>query len=247
MSEQAGVESASVLLELRGVHAYYGHVHALKGISLDVKKGEIVTLIGANGAGKSTTLRAISGLLKPRQGEILLRGSAITHLPPHEVTSRGVGHIPEGRKIFSKLTVEENLDIGAFLQRDRKVVRGRKDRVYEMFPHLAGRRSQAGGTLSGGEQQMLAIARTLMQDPELLLLDEPTMGLAPVLVDSIFDIVQTLNKAGKTILLVEQNAWHALKIAHRAYVLRTGTITLHGSARDLAADPSVHESYLGGG
>jgi len=238
--------TSGALLELRGVDACYGHIRALKDVSLDVRRGEIVTLIGANGAGKSTTLRVVSGLLKPRQGEVLLGGRPIHHLAPYEVAALGIAHVPEGRKIFPRLTVEENLDIGGYMQRDKDTIRDRKEKAFAMFPRLAERRTQAGGTLSGGEQQMLAIARALMQDAELLLLDEPTMGLAPVLVDAIFDVVQELNREGKTILLVEQNAWHALRIAHRAYVLQTGVITLHGAARELSENPSVRESYLGG-
>ncbi|OGV67376.1 MAG: ABC transporter ATP-binding protein [Lentisphaerae bacterium RIFOXYB12_FULL_65_16] len=247
MTETRPTETAAELvLELRQVHAAYGHIHALKGVSLEVRKREIVTLIGGNGAGKSTTLRAISGLLKPRDGQILFHGQAIHGRQPHHIAALGIGHIPEGRRIFAPLSVEENLDLGAYIEPDRRVIRERKERVFAMFPRLAERRTQGGGTLSGGEQQMLAIGRALMQDPELLLLDEPTMGLAPVLVDTIFDVVVNLNQAGKTILLVEQNAWHALKIAHRGYVLETGTITLEGPAADLATNPSVRESYLGG-
>ena len=238
---------AEVVLELRDVHAAYGRIHALKGVSLEVRHGEIVSLIGANGAGKSTTLRAISGLLRPRQGEIRFRGQAIHGRPAHEIVALGVGHVPEGRRIFPTLSVEENLDIGAYLERDRQLIQERKERVFAMFPRLAERRRQGGGTLSGGEQQMLAIGRALMGDPELLLLDEPTMGLAPVLVDSIFEVVVSLNQAGKTILLVEQNAWQALRIAHRGYVLETGSITLAGPAAALADNPSVRASYLGGG
>ena len=244
--EPTGPETSPVLLQMSGADVYYGNIHALKGVSLEVRRGEIVTLIGANGAGKSTTLRTISGILKPRRGEIHFRGQPIHHLPPHEIAALGIGHVPEGRRIFAKLTVEENLDIGAFMERDARMIKGRKERVFTMFPRLAERRTQAGGTLSGGEQQMLAIARALMQDAELLLLDEPTMGLAPVLVDVIFDVVQDLNRAGKTILLVEQNAWHALRIAHRAYVLQTGMITLQGPAREMADNPSIRDSYLGG-
>jgi branched-chain amino acid transport system ATP-binding protein len=244
---QSRVEpAAEVVLELRDVDAFYGHVHALRSVSLRVRRGEVVTLIGANGAGKSTTLRVISGLLRPKRGEVRVCGRAINGLPPHKVATLGIGHVPEGRRIFAKLTVEENLDMGAFLERDRNVVKARKDKAFQMFPRLAERRSQEGGTLSGGEQQMLAIARALMQDPPLLLLDEPTMGLAPVLMDLIFDTVQALNREGKTILLVEENAWHALRIAHRGYVLQTGIVVLDGSGEALAANPEVQQSYLGG-
>lgn len=239
-------ESREAVLELRSVDAFYGHIHALKSISFEVRKGEIVTLIGANGAGKSTTLRAVSGLVKPRHGDILFFGRSIARRAPHEIAALGIAHVPEGRKIFPRLTVEENLDIGAYVERDRKLIGDRKERVFTLFPRLAERRAQDGGTLSGGEQQMLAIGRSLMREPELLLLDEPTMGLAPVLVDAIFDVIASLNRDGKTILLVEQNAWHALKIAHRGYLLQTGEIVLHGIPSDLVANSSVRESYLGG-
>jgi len=244
MQEQE--RSLEAVLELRQVQAFYGHIHALKDVSIEVRSGEIVTLIGANGAGKSTALRVISGLLKPRAGEVLLHGRPIQRLRPHAIAGLGLGHVPEGRRIFARLTVEENLDMGGYLTTDRRVLRERKDRVWAMFPRLAERRQQGGGTLSGGEQQMLAIGRALMQDPELLLLDEPTMGLAPTLIDTIFDIVVNLNRGGKTVLLVEQNAWQALKIAHRGYVLQTGVITHRGTGRELAQDPTVREAYLGG-
>jgi branched-chain amino acid transport system ATP-binding protein len=235
------------LLALRGVHTCYGHIHALKGVSIEVGCGEIVTLLGANGAGKSTVLRTVSGLLKPREGEVLLRGRPVHGVAAHAIAALGIGHVPEGRRIFARMTVEENLDVGAYLEKNAKTVADRKARVFGMFPRLGERRGQLGGTLSGGEQQMLAIGRALMQDPEMLLLDEPTMGLAPVLVDQIFDVVVNLNRMGKTILLVEQNAWHALKIAHRGYVLQTGVIILHGAASDLVRNPQVRESYLGAG
>lgn len=236
---------ASILLELRDVHTYYGQIHALKGVSLTVSEGEIVTLIGSNGAGKSTTLRTVSGLIRPRSGDVTFQGRSLTRLAPHQVTALGVGHVPEGRRIFPKLTVEENLEIGAYLQPKPAVIAEHKRRVFDLFPRLAERRRQDGGTLSGGEQQMLAIGRALMQDPRILLLDEPTLGLAPVLVDTIFETIQGLNRAGKTILLVEQNAWHALQIAHRGYVLRTGEIHLQGDAKQLASDPTVQACYLG--
>jgi branched-chain amino acid transport system ATP-binding protein len=237
---------AAPLLELRNVHACYGHIHALKGVSLDVFEGEIVTLIGSNGAGKSTVLRCVSGLVAPREGVIRLRGVEIQGRRAHEVAALGVGHAPEGRRIFPRLTVEENLDIGAYLERDPAVIAARKEEVYALFPRLRERRRQDGGTLSGGEQQMLAIGRALMQNPALLLLDEPTLGLAPVLVDILFETLQTLHAAGKTILLVEQNAWHALRIAQRAYVLETGRITHQGPAAELAGNPDVQRAYLGG-
>lgn len=234
------------LLSLRDVRTCYGHIEALKGISLEVHAGEIVTLIGSNGAGKSTTLRSISGLVRPASGEILFRGQALQHLKPFEVTALGLGHVPEGRRIFPQLTVEENLDIGAYLERSPAVIARRKEEVFALFPRLAERRRQHGGTLSGGEQQMLAIGRALMQNPTLLLLDEPTLGLAPVLVEALFETLTQLNQAGKTMLLVEQNAWHALQIAQRAYVLQTGQITKHGPARNLADDEDVKRAYLGG-
>ncbi len=234
------------VLELKSVHTYYGHIHALKGVSLEVREGEIVTLIGANGAGKTTTLRTISGMVAPREGEIIFEGQRVNHLPAYEIVKRGIGHVPEGRRIFPRLTVEENLEIGAYLTNDRQAVAERKAEVFDLFPRLAERRRQLGGTLSGGEQQMLAIGRALMQDPRILLLDEPSMGLAPVLVDAIFEIIVELNKRGKTILLVEQNALLALKVAHRGYVLQTGEITLEGPAEELARNEEVKKAYLGG-
>jgi branched-chain amino acid transport system ATP-binding protein len=234
------------LLEVRDIHTYYGHIHALKGVSLRVEEGEIVTLIGANGAGKSTTLRTISGLNRPRKGEVLYQGKPIHKTPADKVVGLGIGHVPEGRRIFPRMTVEENLELGGFLIRDGKTLQERKERAFTLFPRLAERRGQRGGTLSGGEQQMLAIGRALMQDPRLLLMDEPSMGLAPVLVDFIFETIQKLNRQGKTILLVEQNARLALQIAHRGYVLQTGHLSMSGSARELAARPEVQEAYLGG-
>ncbi|HEU4741337.1 MAG TPA: ABC transporter ATP-binding protein [Meiothermus sp.] len=234
------------MLELKDVHTYYGHIHALQGISLKVNEGEIVTLIGANGAGKSTTLRTISGMVKARRGEVLYQGRPIQRIDAHKIVAMGIGHVPEGRRIFPRLTVEENLEIGAFLENDKKTVQERKEYAFQLFPRLHERRTQKGGTLSGGEQQMLAIGRALMQDPKLLLMDEPSMGLAPVLVDFIFETIQNLNKAGKTILLVEQNARIALQIAHRGYVLQTGHLTLSGPAAELAARPEIQEAYLGG-
>ncbi len=234
------------VLELKSVHTYYGHIHALKGVSLEVREGEIVTLIGANGAGKTTTLRTISGMVHPREGEVIFEGKRVNHLPAYEIVKRGIGHVPEGRRIFPRLTVEENLEIGAYLTNDRQTVAERKTEVFDLFPRLAERRRQLGGTLSGGEQQMLAIGRALMQDPRILLLDEPSMGLAPVLVDAIFEIIVELNKRGKTILLVEQNALLALKVAHRGYVLQTGEITLEGPAEELARNEEVKKAYLGG-
>ncbi|HEY9076441.1 MAG TPA: ABC transporter ATP-binding protein [Anaerolineaceae bacterium] len=235
------------MLELENIHTYYGHIHALKGISLKVEQGEIVTLIGANGAGKSTTLRAISGLVRPRQGHIRLQGHEITRMPAHEIVAAGVGHVPEGRGIFPRLTVLENLEMGAFTLNDSAELKKRTEAVFALFPRLKERIHQKGGTLSGGEQQMLATARGLMLRPKILLLDEPSMGLAPVLVDMIFEIIQTLNKQeGTTILLVEQNALMALRIAAHAYVIETGRIVLSGSARELAQNPQVKKAYLGG-
>ncbi len=237
----------SPILEVKDLCVCYGKVEALRGISFHITAGEIVTLIGANGAGKSTTLRTLSGLLTPRSGSILFRGASVGGRSPHALAAQGLIHVPEGRRIFPRLSVDENLDMGGYLERDAATNLRRKEEVFALFPRLAERRRQDGGTLSGGEQQMLAIGRALMQNPTLLLLDEPTLGLAPVLVEVIFTTIVNLNKAGKTILLVEQNAWHALQIAHRGYVLQTGTVELEGPARILAANPSVQESYLGGG
>ncbi|MCX7708030.1 MAG: ABC transporter ATP-binding protein [Anaerolineae bacterium] len=234
------------ILELRNVHTYYGHVHALKGISLSVAPGEIVALIGANGAGKSTTLRTVSGLIRPRQGEIYLSGKNIVGVPAHEIVYLGVSHAPEGRKIFSTLTVNENLNMGAYsLGADKARIEEHRERVFKLFPRLQERRNQLAGTLSGGEQQMLAIGRALMSDPRLLLLDEPSLGLAPLLVRAIFDTIREINRSGVTILLVEQNARAALKLAHKAYVLETGNIVLSGPAAALLADERVRKAYLG--
>lgn len=235
------------MLEVRDVHAYYGNIHALKGISLKVEEGEIVTLLGANGAGKSTTLNTICGLLKPRGGEILLEGKPIHTLPAHQVVGLGVAQAPEGRRIFSRLTVQENLEMGAFLREDKEGIPQDMERVFALFPRLKERRKQLGGTLSGGEQQMLAIGRALMAHPRLLLLDEPSMGLAPLLVEEIFRVVQQLNAEGTTILLVEQNALMALAVAHRGYVLETGRVVLAGTAAELRENPEVQRAYLGGG
>jgi len=233
------------LLELKNVHTYYGNIHALKGISLAVEQGEIVTLIGSNGAGKSTTLRTISGLLKPRQGEVLFNGQRIDTTPPHKIVELGVLQSPEGRRIFPRLTVRENLEIGAFIRSDRAAMARDMDRVFQLFPRLYERINQRGGTLSGGEQQMLAIGRALMGRPKVLLLDEPSMGLAPVLVEQIFSIISDINAQGTTILLVEQNALMALAIAHRGYVLQTGQIVLADSAPALRTNTMVREAYLG--
>jgi len=233
------------LLTLENVHSYYGRIHALKGISLEINQGEIVTLIGANGAGKSTTLRTISGMMHPRQGRILLEGKDISHIEAHKIVEQGVGHVPEGRGIFPKLTVRENMEIGAFTLNDKAEITRRMDYAFSLFPRLKERVSQKGGTLSGGEQQMLAIARGLMLQPRLLMLDEPSMGLAPVLVELIFDIIKQMNAEGTTILLVEQNALMALSIAHRGYVLQTGEIVLSDTAANLKQNETVQHAYLG--
>jgi branched-chain amino acid transport system ATP-binding protein len=234
------------MLVLDQIHTYYDRIHALKGVSLTVEQGEIVTLIGSNGAGKTTTLRTISGLLKPRAGSILLEGKPIDELPAHEITRLGISQSPEGRRIFARLTVEENLEMGAFARTDKPGIRQDMARVLELFPRLRERLHQRGGTLSGGEQQMLAMGRALMSQPRLLLLDEPSMGLAPLLVEQIFQIIRNINAQGVTILLVEQNAHVALSIAHRAYVMETGAIVLAGPAADVLTSPQVREAYLGG-
>ena len=234
------------MLVLDQIHTYYDRIHALKGVSLTVRQGEIVTLIGSNGAGKSTTLRAISGLIKPRLGSILLDGQPIDPLPAHAVMRLGISQSPEGRRIFARLTVDANGAWGAFSRNDTTAIRPELARVLALFPRLRERLRQRGGTLSGGEQQMLAIGRALMSRPRLLLLDEPSMGLAPLLVEQIFRIVRSINEQGTTILLVEQNAHAALSIAHRAYVLETGTVVLEGPATEVLASSQVREAYLGG-
>jgi branched-chain amino acid transport system ATP-binding protein len=234
------------LLELQDVHTYYGKIHALKGISIKIEKGEIVTLIGSNGAGKSTTLRTISGLLTPRQGRVLLNGQPIHQIPPHEIVKLGVAQSPEGRRIFPRLTVLENLEMGAYLHDTRsEAYHNDLERVLTLFPRLRERLVQKGGTLSGGEQQMLAIGRALMTRPSVLLLDEPSMGLAPVLVEQIFEIIQEINAQGMTVLLVEQNALQALSVAHRGYVLQTGEIVLEDNAKALSENEMVQKAYLG--
>lgn len=233
------------MLELNNVHAYYGHIHALQGISLTVEQGEIVTLIGANGAGKTTTLRTITGLLKPRHGTVVLEGEDLAPYKAHQIVARGVSMVPEGRGVFAKLTVAENLDMGAYLRNDKDGIRESLERVYRLFPRLKERHNQVAGTLSGGEQQMLAMGRALMAHPRLLLLDEPSMGLAPVLVEAIFDTVQEINQQGTTVLLVEQNALMALSIAHRGYVLQTGQIVLSDVAAKLKENEMVQKAYLG--
>jgi branched-chain amino acid transport system ATP-binding protein len=233
------------LLELRDVHTYYGNIHALKGISLSIDQGEIVTLIGSNGAGKSTTLKTISGLLRPREGEIWFDGKRLDGTPAHEVVVLGISQAPEGRRIFPRMTVRENLEMGAF-QREKGSERDADfERVYTLFPRLKERLNQNGGTLSGGEQQMLAIGRALMARPKVLLLDEPSMGLAPILVEQIFEIVKDINASGTTVLLVEQNALMALGIAQRGYILQTGEIVLQDAAARLMTDPEVQKAYLG--
>jgi branched-chain amino acid transport system ATP-binding protein len=234
------------LLELNDVHTFYGAIHALRGVTMNVEEGEIVTLIGSNGAGKSTTLRTISGLLKPRQGEIRLRGERIDHHRPHKIVEMGVCQAPEGRRVFGRMSVHENLEMGAFSRSDKAAIASDFERVYGLFPRLRERETQKAGTLSGGEQQMLAIARALMAAPKVLLLDEPSMGLAPILVEQIFDIIKTINKQGTTVLLVEQNALMALAIANRGYILQTGEIVLSDVAATLAQNPAVREAYLGG-
>src|SRR5512136_2511703 len=232
-------------LVVQDIHTYYGNIHALKGISLTVEKGEIVTLIGSNGAGKTTTLRSICGIQKPRQGTILLQDEDISHLKAHEIVSKGVAMVPEGRGIFARLTVAENLDLGAYTRSDRAGIQQDLERVYAIFPRLKERLRQVAGTLSGGEQQMLATGRALMAHPRLLLMDEPSMGLAPVLVEAIFDVIKVINQEGTTILLVEQNALMALSIAHRGYVIQTGQIILQDTAANLKNNEMVQKAYLG--
>lgn len=233
------------MLSVKDLDVYYGSIHAIKGISFDVNEGEIVTLIGANGAGKSTTLNTVSGLLKPRNGSIEFQNESLLGVPAHKIVNRGMALCPEGRRIFLQLTVQENLEMGAYTRPGSEIAASIAD-VYERFPRLKERFKQVAGTLSGGEQQMLAIGRALMSKPKLLMLDEPSMGLAPIIVDQIFDIITELNKAGTTILLVEQNAQMALSIAHRAYVLETGRIVNTGTGKDLLHDDSVRKAYLGG-
>jgi branched-chain amino acid transport system ATP-binding protein len=233
------------LLEVDNVHTYYGNIHALKGLSLSVEEAEIVTLIGGNGAGKSTTLKTISGLLHPRSGSVCLAGEMISDCRPHEIVAKGVVQVPEGRRVFARMSVSENLEMGAYTRTDRAKMDQDMDRVFQLFPRLKERRSQLAGTLSGGEQQMLAIGRALMANPRVLLLDEPSMGLAPVLVDSIFETIQDLHQAGTTILLVEQNARVALQIANRGYVVQTGEIVLSGPAEELRENEMVRRAYLG--
>jgi branched-chain amino acid transport system ATP-binding protein len=233
------------MLKVNDVHVYYNAIHALKGVSFHVKKGELVTLLGANGAGKTTTLKTLSGLLRPRRGNIELEGESLAQTPPDEIVRRGVAHVPEGRRVFPRFTVLENLQIGGY-SRDKTSLGPEMDFVFEMFPRIKERRKQAAGTLSGGEQQMLAIGRALMAKPKLLLLDEPSMGLAPKIVEQILETIRSINRAGVTVLLVEQNAAMALAISHRGYVLETGSVILEGEAGDLAGNDRVRQAYLGG-
>ena len=234
------------MLDIKDINVYYGAIHAIKGVSLYVNEGEIVTLIGANGAGKSTTLRTISGLLKPKTGTINFLGNDIAGMPAHKIVAEGISQVPEGRRIFAEMTVMENLELGAFIRDDKKTIAQDLKMVFRRFPRLEERKLQLAGTLSGGEQQMLAMGRALMSRPKLLLLDEPSMGLAPLLIREIFNIIVDINKTGTTVLLVEQNANMALSIANRAYVLETGRITLSGDAKELATSEEVRKAYLGG-
>lgn len=232
------------LLEVKDLHVYYGMIHAIKGISFNVEQGEIVTLIGANGAGKTTTLHTITGLIRPQGGEVFYNGRNITHLPGHALVKEGLAHVPEGRRVFASLTVLQNLMLGAFTRSSKEEIQETLEQVYARFPRLAERKNQPAGTLSGGEQQMLAMGRALMCRPSMIVMDEPSMGLSPIYVNEIFDIIQSIHKSGTTVLLVEQNAKKALSIADRAYVLETGTISLSGSAADLMNDPKVKAAYL---
>ena len=234
-----------MMLKAENLNVYYGPIHAVKGVSFEVREGEIVTLIGANGAGKSTTLKTISGLMRSRGGSIEFMDRSIAATPAHRIVELGLAHVPEGRRIFTRMTVEENLDMGAFIKKNADLEQD-KERVFEQFPRLKERRKQIAGTLSGGEQQMLAMGRALMSEPKLLMLDEPSMGLAPILVEQVFDIISAMHKTGTTILLVEQNAEMALSIADRAYVMETGRITLSGTGAELAASEEVQKAYLGG-
>ncbi len=234
------------MLKIDNINLYYGVIHALKDISLEVKQGEIVTLIGANGAGKTSTLRAISGLEPIKSGTVLFKNSKLNKVPPHKIVSLGLSHVPEGRRVFPSLTVMENLELGAYLRKDKSIIKQDLEMVFSKFPRLKEREKQQAGTLSGGEQQMLAIGRALMNRPEMLILDEPSMGLAPLVVKDIFDTIVEINKSGTTILLVEQNANMALAIAHRAYVLETGKIVKFGNAKELLNDDSIKNAYLGG-
>jgi branched-chain amino acid transport system ATP-binding protein len=245
IANDSTVANGAAALELRNIHTFYGHIHAIKGISLRVEPGEIVTLIGANGAGKTTTLRTISGIVRPSEGEVLFNGGRIDRVPPHRIVEMGVCQSPEGRRIFSRMTVQENLEMGAFARRDPAGVKEDLERALELFPRLKERLKQRGGTLSGGEQQMLAIGRALMSRPKVLLLDEPSMGLAPMLVETIFNTIVAINRQGVAVLLVEQNALMALNVANRGYVLETGRIVLEDDARALQQNEQVQKAYLG--
>jgi branched-chain amino acid transport system ATP-binding protein len=244
-SASAARQNGVAALELRNVHTFYGHIHAIKGISLRVGQGEIVTLIGANGAGKTTTLRTISGIVQPREGQVLLNGQRIDRQPPHRVVEMGISQSPEGRRIFSRMSVQENLEMGAFARRDTAAIREDLERTLELFPRLKERLKQRGGTLSGGEQQMLAMGRALMSRPKILLLDEPSMGLAPMLVETIFNTIVEINRQGVAVLLVEQNALMALNVANRGYVLETGNIVVEDEASALQRNEQVQKAYLG--
>jgi branched-chain amino acid transport system ATP-binding protein len=233
------------LLEVTGVHTFYGNIEALKGVSLTVEEGEVVTLIGSNGAGKSTTLRSISGLTPPREGSIKFEDTEIGEVPPQEIVERGISLSPEGRHVFPRMTVRENLDLGAYLRKDRDGIENDRERVYSLFPRLKERERQKGGTMSGGEQQMLAIGRALMANPRLLLLDEPSMGIAPILVERIYETIAEINRQGTTILLVEQNANYALDVSKRGYVLETGKVALEDQSSALRTNPEVQKAYLG--
>jgi branched-chain amino acid transport system ATP-binding protein len=237
--------SAPIVLQVHGIHTYYGTIEALKGISLEVREGEIVTLIGANGAGKSTTLRSINGLNHPRTGTISFMGEDITHVPAHKIVKRGISQSPEGRRLFSRMSVDENLEMGAFQRSGHAEIEKDKEHVFALFPRLKERLHQKAGTLSGGEQQMCAIGRAMMARPKLLMLDEPSMGLAPIFVDRIFETIVEINKEGTPVLLVEQNALMALDVANRGYVLETGKVALEGTAKELAANEDVKKAYLG--
>jgi branched-chain amino acid transport system ATP-binding protein len=233
------------LLEVSGVHTYYGNIEALKGVSITVEEGEVVTLIGSNGAGKSTTLRSISGLTPPREGSIKFEDTEIGEVPPQEIVERGISLSPEGRHVFPRMSVRENLDLGAYLRKDRDGIENDRERVYSLFPRLKERERQKGGTMSGGEQQMLAIGRALMANPRLLLLDEPSMGIAPILVERIYETIAEINRQGTTILLVEQNANYALEVSKRGYVLETGKVALEDQSSALRTNPEVQKAYLG--
>jgi branched-chain amino acid transport system ATP-binding protein len=244
-SPAGGVQDGVAALELRNVHSFYGHIHAIKGVSLRVQPREIVTLIGANGAGKSTTLRTISGIIHPREGEVLLNGQRIDRVPAHRIVEMGICQSPEGRRIFSRMSVQENLEMGAFARKDVAAIREDLEKTLDLFPRLRERLKQRGGTLSGGEQQMLAMGRALMSRPKILLLDEPSMGLAPMLVETIFNTILEINRQGVAVLLVEQNALMALNVAHRGYVLETGTVVLEDEAKALQKNEKVQKAYLG--